>query len=307
MGPKTDNDYIKAVLPDKLRKGQSAVRFFSRFERVCKCLSWEDDTKQACQVLLLFGDDVFDYCETLDETTLGSYKALKKKVLEHVDGGNLTETYVRQFQSMKWSMGEDVATFMGRMKEVANKAYPDLEPTVVEALLMQQFVLAMPSEVRKQLYLAKEKLDNPSDLVDTCKLYIQLNGPGEKGACAKVDIEESKLDQVLQRMDQLSLEVANLKAGSVPQPPVMAAIGPGSGRGRGFSGNCYKCSRFGHMARNCPSSGQGSRFSVCSTCGNEGHASSECALKTGDRCRKCGNAGHRESSCKFKGKGLNWQ
>ena len=304
MAPKPDKDYLKTVLPEKLKKNQSALRFFSRFDRVCKCLEWEDDAKQASQVLLLFGDDVFDYCETLDETTLASYKLLKKKVLEFVDGGDLGETYVRNFQSMKWSPGEDVATFMGRMKEVERKAYPDLDDNVREALLLKQFVVAMPSEVRKQIYLSADKPTNPSEMVDACKLYIQLSVPAEKGACAKLDIEGSKMDKLLQRMEELSVDVANLKAGSGPQPPVMAAIASGSRRGRSFNGTCYKCSQFGHLARNCPSSRQSS---VCSVCGNEGHASSECALKSGDRCRKCGNTGHREFSCKLKGTGLNWQ
>ena len=186
MGPKVDPTFtsLKAVLPDKLHKGQSASRFFKRFERVCTCLEWTDDAKKAAQVMLLFGDDIFDFADTLDDTTTASYTALKKKVVQYVDGGELAEAYVRQFQTMKLQPGEDITVFMGKMKEVGRKAYTDMDDTVFDSMLMQQFIMAMPLEVRKCVYLSTETNPTPTTLLESCRLFLQVNRPVELGACA---------------------------------------------------------------------------------------------------------------------------
>lgn len=304
MPPKVDQSSLKAILPDKLKRGESAARFFARFDAVCTCLEWTDDAKQAAQVILLFHDDLFDYAISLAEETRLSYKALKAKIIEEVDGGELQESYVRQFQQMTHRTGEDINAFMNKMRRVAKKAYFDLEDDILEPLIMQQFLLGMPSEVRKMVYLHSEKPKTCAGLLELCKKFVQIQAPAEMGACAQVGIEESKLDQVLSKVEALSAEVAAIKTGGTdPKYSVSSAQAMGQSSFRGFRGNCFKCKQYGHTSRDCPLK---SSSNVCGMCGNEGHLTADCALSRGKGCRKCGNRGHEESSCRYKGKSLNW-
>ena len=84
MPPKTD---LRSILPEKLARGQSAARFFARYEAVCTCMEWTDDAKKAAQVILLLNDELFDYADSLADTTKKSYDLLKPAIIEEVDGG----------------------------------------------------------------------------------------------------------------------------------------------------------------------------------------------------------------------------
>lgn len=300
MPPKTD---LKALLPERLLRGQSAARFFSRYEAVCTCMDWTDDKKRAAQVIVLFGDEIFDFADSLPEATKSSYNLLKTEIINEVDGGELKESYVRQFQTITFRSGEDISAFMTKMKRLAKKAYPDLDDTVLEPLIMQQFVMAMPSEVRRMVYLSTTKATSCATQLEECKKYLQVIAPSDRAVCAPVGLAEDKLDTVLRKVESLSLEVASLKSASGEPQPLVGAVG-GQSRSRSFTGNCYNCGQPGHISRYCKSPRKD--VASCSKCGNAGHFASQCALSRGTGCRKCGNVGHNEKSCQYKGLSLNW-
>ena len=64
--------------PFKGGKGESAVRFFKRYETACAINKWETEEDQALHVLPLFGDSVFDSTSTLADATLKTCSVLKK-------------------------------------------------------------------------------------------------------------------------------------------------------------------------------------------------------------------------------------
>ena len=72
---------LECVLPSKLQKSDCPSRFFNRFEIACNCMEWTEEGKKARQVLLLLGDDVFDYAYSLPETTRNNYTNLKKAII----------------------------------------------------------------------------------------------------------------------------------------------------------------------------------------------------------------------------------
>ena len=203
---------------------------------------------------------------------------------------------------MSMKSGEELTLFMARMKKVAKKAYPDLADAVLEPMVGTQFVMALPAEVKKLVYLMEKKPETCAELVTACTRFMQVQQSTQKGACARVDLEEDKLDAVLKKVEALSVEVASIRTTGSRQEN--RADGASQNRGfREFRGNCRKCGQWGHMARFC----NVKQEVRCDLCGNSGHVAADCMLNVRKGCRKCGNPGHGESGCKFKGKPLNWQ
>ena len=296
---------LKCVLPDKLQKNESATRFFMRFELACKCLEWTEEATKASQVMLLLGNDAFDYACSLDEATQTNYTNLKKMILAKWEGGDLPSEYARQFQQMKLKEGEDLTVFLTKMKKVVKLAYPEFTDAVREKMIMSQFTMAMPDEIQQLVYLSAEKPEDSAKLVDLCEKFRKIKAPGKTVAsCAQIELGESKLDRVLERVEALSLEVVGLRNRDEDRSQRVAAVRVGEQSGR-FRGSCFKCGKWGHMARTCNQMREPVQRSNCALCNNPGHSKDTCALNGPKRCSKCSNTGHDASACLYATKSLN--
>ena len=308
----------KIPAPEKFKgEEDSARRFFQRFELYAAAKEWTDDAKKATQVMLLLGDTPFDYAIELGEATRASYANLKKAIVSKYESGDLADNYILRFQGFRFRQGDDPLLGMSQLRQLAEKAYPDMAAAAREAVVMSQFVLSLPAELRRQVHLLPAKPENAAALVEKVKLFAQVDGALTGGACARV--EESGLSQVISRIEELSRELEALKSEDDPTVARMAASGGarGGGRGfnrggRGFNGTCYRCGESGHMARDCRQKGSAARpasassETLCFTCGNGGHRSFECAVNIkGKLCLKCGNTGHEKHGCNYSGRSLN--
>ena len=303
--------------PDKFTGGgDSARRFFQRFEIYATAKEWTNDAKKATQVMLLLGDSPFDYAVELPDATRASYDALKKEIIKRYETGDLSDNYILEFQGLRYTRGEDPLLYMSKLRRVAGKAYPDVTEAAREKLVLSQFTLGLPVELRRQVHLLDVKPENAADLVEKVKLFAQVDSSMSGGACARVEqsssgacAEESELSVVMAKLEDLSREVASWRDEGTS---LVAKVSSKLGDRRSFRGTCFRCRRSGHMARDCPSRGAVTRQSgapqfTCYTCGNDGHRSPECALNRGSKtCPKCGNSGHGGSDCKYQGRsGLN--
>ena len=291
---------IKCQAPEKYQPGESAKRFFARCETYFSILEYTDEKTKASQILMLLGNEAFDFAISLTQAKRESYTELKKELIKKFDGGQLPSEYARQFQHASLKAGEDLSAFMSRIDDLAKMAYPTFQEASLLPVVMNQFQMAMPSAVQK-LYLLGTKAEDRASLVEKCKEYMQIEnlGTNRGGACARVDLEEDRLDTVLKKVEALTVEVANIRTGNLTSRP--------GSETRGSRGpECFKCHKFGHIARYCRESST-RQAEVCEMCGNSGHSSRECGLNIRKGCHKCGNTGHAEKDCKFKGKALNFQ
>ena len=182
---------------------------------------------------------------------------------------------------------------------MVKKAYPDFQAVATEMLCQKQFIIGLPTELKKLMYLHASEAKTMTVMAEKCKALMMIQG-GPNEACARVSMEESKLDMVLRKVETLSAEVASLKVSGENMGPRVSALQTGQG-GFQFRGTCFKCGGYGHMSRYCDR-----KNSVCELCNNPGHSRSECSLKEKTRCKKCLNVGHGERDCKYRGT-LNWQ
>ena len=196
---------------------------------------------------------------------------------------------------------------MSKLRQIGVKAYPGMDEVAFNSLVMSQFQIGLPSDIRRQLHLLPAKPESAEDLVQKVALFTQV----ETGfrTCGRIegsspspsdgiDVSPSAMSVVLQKLEDLSAEVASWK-GDGRADAGMARVSSGRERGKGFQGSCFKCRKSGHMARDCRVVKDSAP--VCFTCGNSGHQQRDCALNR-TVCRKCGNGGHSESSCKYSGR-----
>ena len=184
--------------------------------------------------------------------------------------------------------------YMYKLRRTAEKAYPYSTEEAGKSLVMSQFTLGLPTEMRRHIHLLDATPETTEDLIEMVKFFTQVDTSLAGGTCAWV--EESELSQVMAKLEDLCREVESCKAG---ETSTVAKVSGRSNRGAVFRGTCFRCRRSGHMARDCPGSRAGlSRRSGRQsgvTCHNEGHRST-------DMCSRCGNAGHVVGECKYKGR-----
>ena len=149
----------KLAPPDKFKgEGDSATRFFRKFELFAAAKEWTDDKKKATQAMLLLGDQPFDYAYELDDAVKESYKELKAAMILKYETGDLVDNYIKQFQGLRLKSGEDPMMYMSRLRQVGQRAYPGMEAAAFEGIVMGQFKLGLPEELRRQIHLLPTKL-----------------------------------------------------------------------------------------------------------------------------------------------------
>ena len=121
--------------PFKGGKGESAVRFFKRYEVACDINKWESEKDKAQHVLPLLGDSVFDFSCTLEEAKRNKYSDLKTEIIKKNDGVILLSSAAEQFAGRVLAEGESLTDFMQDLNNLAGKAYADLPDATVQRLV----------------------------------------------------------------------------------------------------------------------------------------------------------------------------
>ena len=74
---------------------------------------------------------------------------------------DLVDNYVKEFQDMRFRNGYNPIMYMSKLKQVGVKAYPSMKDGAFEKLVMNQFQVGLPADIRRQLHLLSTK---PEDL-----------------------------------------------------------------------------------------------------------------------------------------------
>ena len=72
---------IKCQASEKYQPGESAKRFFARCETYFSILDYTEEKTKASQILMLLGNDAFDFAISLPQQKQDSYTELKKELI----------------------------------------------------------------------------------------------------------------------------------------------------------------------------------------------------------------------------------
>lgn len=319
---------IKVTVPPEFKgSGESAERWFKRYEICVASNEWNEATKLS-QVKPLMGGEALDFLLDLPDTDLQSYKTIKEKMIKEFDQKELRETYVKDFHSRSLNEGEELQTFMRALKVLARKAYPKFDEEHRDSLVDDRYRQEMPHQIQAVLpFLAV----TPGNLDELLEQTDRLARGVHKGLRAVATVGEGTassmslssgakpsmglagcagMGQVSNSalMDKLvELQEKMLQMGSSQQELEVRVNHLATGprlvpRGASASAQYQESSGGG---------GRSLRNVVCYECREKGHMRRDCPNRSSNSasrgeflphviCSKCSNAGHYASSCKMK-------
>ena len=266
---------MKVTVPPEFKGGESAVRWFARFEICSRSNGWDKATMFS-QVLPLMAGDAFDLLlDKTGEDTVTDYDDVKELMVREFDNKELREQYVQDFKLRKRREGEEYNVFMRALKILAAKAYPDFDDHHRRALVADQYLEEMPEKVRTVLPLLKLDYQDLDRLVsETRKLSKVYHLPvataaevsaeadkvvGAVGGSVINDALMTKLLEMERRFAQMSsaqgeleLRVNGLYSGSRSSGSGEQSSVRNGQSDRAKSVVCYGCKRTGHFKRDCP-------------------------------------------------------
>ena len=270
--------------PFKGGKGEDAARFFKRYETACAINKWETEKDKALHVLPLFGDHVFDYASSLPQATLDKYTDLKKDIIQKYDGGILETSSAEQFTCRSLREGETLTEFMLDLNSLAGKAYAELPQETRSRLVRDQFIKALPVEIRRHVLL-HPKLETTENLLEEALKAeeVERTTSSSKQKIAHVSCPQDQLVEAIrvltEKVDNIGCSGAESTVATVQRRQLSQSALGQNVRGKSqFKGVCYRCGQRGHMARDCLVKLQAAG-TICAHCGNKGHSVNDCAIK----------------------------
>ena len=310
---------IKVTVPPEFKgSGESAERWFKRYEICVASNEWDEKTKLT-QVKPLMGGEALDLLLDMSETELENYQTIKDRMLSEFDQKELRETYVKEFHSRTLRDSEELLSFMRALKSLARKAYPDFDDDHRNSLVEDHYKQEMPHQIRAVLPFLALTAGNLDELVretgrlakGVCKGVRPVAAVSEVSASAELPSAGAvggsvtnaalmmKLQEIQERVqkmgtshEELELRVNHLSSapssGRTPWNSGRQGSGERSGRSSGVI--CYGCKQKGHIRRDCPgmssvsTPGPGSAKPgffpnvICSRCKNPGHYATSCQM-----------------------------
>ena len=253
------------VLPEVYKGDSSWMDWAEHFESVAAVNGWKDEEKLLWLRVRLVGRAATAF-KRVPEGARASYARCLEALKERFDPSSKRELYLAELMGRKKLRSEDWATFAEDLKQLVERAYPDLQEDAREQLALTHYLGQL--EPQQLAFSVKQKRPKTVDEAVSATLEMEsyLLPKGSRVAQvaegympiepvslvhAQNDAVMTLLQQVVDRMDQLEAKVASLtqsqqEVGKVRGEKPNTSNSPPRG-----PIVCHRCKKEGHLARGC--------------------------------------------------------
>ena len=146
----------------------SLKQYLRQFELVAKFNGWDDEEKSLQLVTSLEGA-ALDTLDRVDGPM--NYQGVASALRSRFPDYDCTSSYQNAFDTASRRSGEEPGSLATRLGELGFKAYPDVPPGTMDRLILRQFMMAQPQQVRSKMALV-----NPSTIQEAVQLVSRLDG-----------------------------------------------------------------------------------------------------------------------------------
>ena len=251
------------VLPETYNGEGDWSGWAEHFESVAAVNGWKEPEKLLWLRVRLVGRAATAF-KRVPDGARDSYVDCMAALKERFDPRSRRELYLAELMGRKKRRGEDWAAFAEDLKNLVDRAYPELHEDAREQLALTHYLgqleqpqLAFSVKQRRPRSVdeaVRATLEMESYLVPkgrAAQVAEEMTSPEPVAAVRDQDAVMALLQQVMHRMDQFELRLAALQAGNKLAQP---ATGQGSTRSNAKERSpviCHRCKQPGHLARGC--------------------------------------------------------
>ena len=175
--------------PERFSSGDFAS-WLSHFERCASANEWDAATKLGKLPAFLQGPAA-SYFDSFSTAVKSTYADLTDNLLQSFSPSAEREQFYLQFDEQTLRPGEDPALCLWRLRELLERAEPDLSDTAIDALLRRQFMKGLPQDLRL-LLLASNATPKLAKMLSFSQRFRALHGEASRSAaCATLAHPES--------------------------------------------------------------------------------------------------------------------
>ena len=240
--------------PESYSGSQNWEEYHSHFEDCAELSDWDSHNKVLFLAASLRGP-ARSYYMSLDSSEKRNYSSLISRMRQRFGSIKHSSKWLSELESRQRGPGESITALGDELRQLAKKAYGDLDTTAQETLALNQLYKLIPVEMKCRCI--DSKCENVYQAVDIIERYEAILGDHsqelKKSNIRAIDTSGidttisnlfQKLDSRLEKMESIHLVHQNNSAQQYRRQS-----GP---QNYNRERRCYECNAPDHFRRDCP-------------------------------------------------------
>jgi hypothetical protein len=238
-------DKMKGVQLPLFRDGEFG-KWRKRFECIADVKQWTDDEKAKRLPTFLEGE-AFELHASFAEKTRKSYADAARE-LQCVFSQRRPQA-LQEFDNLKMDAGKNARMYLLELRSLCQTCYPEFEEERREKLVHDRFLKGIPQQFRSHL-ISNPSLDNTTKIADVVDQLIAA----QTTVSCQVTVQEKHVNEMKElqaEVQRLRITIGEMNRSRSSRSGASRFEFPRNANGGGRAVQCFKCQRFGHIARFC--------------------------------------------------------